>query len=48
VTTAQGCGAGFGIELGPALEEDAVFTGVSGAGRDEPDRTVAVLVVVNG
>ena len=41
-------GAGFGIESGTPTEEFAVPSGVPGVGCDEPDRAVAVLVVVPG
>src|SRR5918912_2989894 len=34
--------------MGPPLEAFAVLSGVSGAGRDEPDRAMAVFVVVPG
>src|SRR3954470_2250484 len=36
------------MELGATGEEFAVLAGVSGIGRDEPDRAMAVLVVVPG
>jgi hypothetical protein len=34
------------IEVGPALEERSVLTCVSDAGRDEPDRAVAMFLIV--
>src|SRR3954454_5019425 len=34
--------------MGPALEERAVLSGVPGVGCDEPDRAMAVFVVVPG
>src|SRR3954454_12506387 len=34
--------------MGAALKERAVLTGVSGVGRDEPDRAMAVFLIIPG